>query len=454
MARQDKNLNFTYSTIRWLLTLVICIALSLLAQKTSAQESPLFLTLQESIEIALERNLEVMVAQEEIEVARQQKKEARTNFLPKFSVEYGYVRPSETDITFGGVTFQNSDKNQWRLIGTIDQPLFTGLANLSTYQLAKLGLDVAKIQLERTRLDIILLVKEAYYGILSAARLLEVAEQAVRQLQEGVRVAESFYRVGLSPKVDVLDAEVRLAEAEREVIRSTNDLQVARARLNTILRQSINTPLKVEDVLTTEPYEKTFEDSREIALKYRPELLEAEKNVARSKKEITLVKSDYYPTISWSLEYNRRGDDPTVEGSPYTDREFWEAGATATWTFFEWGKTRYAANQRRAQLRQAEDILQQVKDDVNLEVKTAYLTLQAAEKAVSVAEKSIVSAEENFRISGERYEEQVATATEVLDAQTRLTRAKANYTTALVAFNVARARLIRAMGQEDEYGLE
>ncbi|MGD8989387.1 MAG: TolC family protein, partial [Syntrophobacterales bacterium] len=438
MARQDKNLNFTHSTIRWLLTLVICMALSLLAQKTSAQESPLFLTLQESIEIALERNLEVLVAQEEIEVARQQKKEARTNFLPKFSVEYGYTRPSETEVTFGGVTFENTDKNQWRLIGTIDQPLFTGLANLSTYQLAKLGLDVAKIQLERTRLDIILTVKQAYYGILSAERLLEVAEQSVRQLQEGLRVAESFYRVGLSPKVDVLDAEVRLAEAEREVIRTTNDLQVARARLNTILRQPINTPLEVEDVLSTEPYEKTFEDSREIALKYRPELLEAEKNVARSKKEITLVKSDYYPTITWSLEYNRRGDDPKVNGSPFTDRENWETGATATWTFFEWGKTRYATNQKRAQLRQAEDILEQVKDDVNLEVKTAYLTLQAAEKAVSVAEKSIVSAEENFRISGERYEEQVATATEVLDAQTRLTRAKANYTTALVAFNVAR----------------
>jgi outer membrane protein TolC len=56
----------------------------------------------------------------------------------------------------------------------------------------------------------------------------------------------------------------------------------------------------------------------------------------------------------------------------------------------------------------------------------------------------------HFRISGERYEEQVATATEVLDAQTRLTRARVNYTTALVAFNLTRARLVRAMGLEEE----
>ena len=63
MARQEKNLNFTHLTSRWLLTLGICITLSLLAQKTSAQESPQFLTLQESIRIALERNLELIVAQ-------------------------------------------------------------------------------------------------------------------------------------------------------------------------------------------------------------------------------------------------------------------------------------------------------------------------------------------------------------------------------------------------------
>jgi outer membrane protein len=62
----------------------------------------------------------------------------------------------------------------------------------------------------------------------------------------------------------------------------------------------------------------------------------------------------------------------------------------------------------------------------------------------------VESAEENFRISKERYREQVATATEVLDAQTRLTRARTNHTRALAVFNVAVARLIRAMGIEDE----
>jgi outer membrane protein len=431
-------------------TLVLFAAISLLSQKALAQKTALIMNLEQSIEIALERNLDIKVAEEEIQVAREQTREAMTNFLPKFSAEYGYTRPSETEITFGGVTFENTDQNQWRLDGTIEQPLFTGFANLSTYQLAKLGLDVANIQLERTRLELILRVKEAYFAILGAERLLEVAEQSVRQLEDGVKVAKNFYKVGLSPKIDLLDAEVRLAEAERDLIRTSNDLLVAKARFNTILRLPIDTPVKVEDILSTKPYGKTYESSVEIALHHRPELLEAERNVARADKEVTRVKSDYYPTVTWSLNYHRRGDSPAVNGSPFTDREFWEAGAQATWTFFEWGKTRYAASQRRAQLRQAEQTQEKVKDGVRLEVKTAFLTLQAAEEAVKVALKSIESAEENFRISGERYKEQVATATEVLDAQTRLTRARSNYTTALVAFNVARARLIRAMGLAKE----
>jgi outer membrane protein len=178
--------------------------------------------------------------------------------------------------------------------------------------------------------------------------------------------------------------------------------------------------------------------------------MEAEKNVAKAEKEITLAKSAYYPKVSISGNYYRAGDDPTVDGSGFVDRENWDVMAEATMTFFEWGKTRYAVNEKKSRLRQARQTLQQMVDIVYLEVKTNYLNLQTAERNISVAQKSVESAEENFRISRERYRQQVATATEVLDAQTRLTQARTNYTKALVEFNVARARLIRAMGFEDE----
>jgi outer membrane protein len=431
MVRQGTISAEAQGAIKWLGTLVICITLSLLPQQAPAQKKEPVLTLEESIQLALERNMEVQVAKEEIRFAAQGKNKARTGFLPKLTAQYDYRRLSEATTTVGGITAENADQDQYRFTGTVAQPLFTGFETLSNYQLAKLGLDVAKIQLQKTRLDLILAVKESYFEILRAEKISQVAEQSVRQLQEGVRVAQNFVQVGMRPKVDVLDAETRLGEAELQLIVANNDTAVV-------------------DVLTTESYKRSYESSQQIALQHRPELLEANKNVAIAEKEVTLVKSDYYPDISLSANYYRRGDDPTVDGSDFVDRENWDIVAGATWTFFEWGKTRYATNQQKARLRQAKESLEQIKDGILLEVKTAFLSVQAAYQGIRVAAKSVESAEENFRISQERYKEQVATATEILDAQTRLTQARTNYTNALVVFNLARARLVRAMGLEYE----
>ena len=88
----------------------------------------------------------------------------------------------------------------------------------------------------------------------------------------------------------------------------------------------------------------------------------------------------------------------------------------------------------------------ELNDQITLEIKNAYLILQETESQIVVWQKVIEQAEENFRISEERYKERVATSTEVLDAQTLLTRAKSEYANALGDYNINYARLQRAMG--------
>ena len=449
MIRQGRKSSGLRLTLRWPVVLLVYAGLTILPRGAWCQAEGPVITLQDAIRLALERNLDVQLAREEIDFARNRQNEAGTGFLPKVKADYSYRRPGDSTSKIGGVEFQNEDNNQYRFTGTVEQPIFTGFATLSTYELARLGLDSAKIQLERARLDIILRVKETYIGIIQAEKIRGVAEQSVRQLQENLKVAQNFYRVGLSPKIDVLDAETRLGDAELQLIRATNDVAVRKANLNTVLRQPVDIPVEVEDILTTAPYEKSYEASQETALKHRPEVLDAETQVASAEQQITFARSGYYPTISLAANYYRRGDSPDVDGSPFVEREDWDVVAAATWTLFEWGKTRYAVFQQEARLRQARETLEKVKDTVRLDVKSEYLTLKAAYEAIGVARKAVISAEENFRISQERYKEQVATATEVLDAQTRLTQAKSNYTTAISVFNVEVARLIRAMGSED-----
>ncbi|MGD9037727.1 MAG: TolC family protein, partial [Syntrophobacterales bacterium] len=235
MLRQTTISAGAHDAIKWFGTLVVCMTLTLLPQQSLAQENEPVLTLEESIHLALERNMEVQVAKEEIRYAAQGKNRARTGFLPKLKAEYVYRRLSESTTTVGGISSEFADQDQFRFTGTATQPLFTGFETLSTFQLAKLGLDVAKIQLQRTRLDLILSVKETYFEILRAEKISQVAEQSVRQLQEGVRVAQNFVQVGMRPKVDVLDAETRLGEAELQLIVANNDIGVAKARFNTVL---------------------------------------------------------------------------------------------------------------------------------------------------------------------------------------------------------------------------
>ncbi len=144
--------------------------------------------------------------------------------------------------------------------------------------------------------------------------------------------------------------------------------------------------------------------------------------------------------------YIKQGDNPTVSGSPFVQSDNWDVTAVIKWNFWEWGRTHYLVQERIKQREQVKESLTQIKDLVRLEVKEAYLSLREAEKNIGVAEKTIEQAEENFRINKIRYQEQVATSLEVLDAQTLLAQAKNNYYQALYAYNIYHSRLLKAMG--------
>jgi outer membrane protein TolC len=94
----------------------------------------------------------------------------------------------------------------------------------------------------------------------------------------------------------------------------------------------------------------------------------------------------------------------------------------------------------------AELRLEDYKDSISLEIKQAYLDLFEAEKNIPTTRKAVEQAEENLRVSRERYETQVTTSTEVLDAQALRTRARTNYYRALYSHHLAKARLLRAVG--------
>jgi len=276
--------------------------------------------------------------------------------------------------------------------------------------------------------------------------MLAVALQSVEQLKNHRDTAQSFYDVGIIPKNDLLYAEVQLASGQRNLVKAENGVAVAKARFNTVLRRPVTASVEVEDILTYRPMGGSLEECLQTALERRPEIRSTNLGIRQAEKGVALAKGDYYPSVSLVGNYARAGDTPSVSGSLYEEKDSWYVAAVASWNFWEWGRTRYNVDVRKSRLVQAQDGMVNLTDLISLDVKNAYLYVREAEKQIFVAEKAIEQAEENFRINRERYKEQVATSTDVIDAETLLTQTKSDYSNALSDYSIAIARLERSMG--------
>ena len=427
----------------------------ILFQNASADEGKnKVYTLDESIREALSNNWSVKAKKEKIEESIYGKKKAKADFFPKFSTTYGYTRLDAVEksapTSFGGFTvpgreLNTQDNYQWK--GIITQPLFTGFALESAYELAKLGIDLSEMELELAKLDLALRVKDAYFNILKADRAVQVEEKAVEALASHVKVARSFYKVGMIPINDLLKAEVELANAQYDLVRAQNASKLTRAAFNTTLSRHVNEPVEVEDIISYTPEEGDFEAYLTRALQNRPEIKAIDINMLQTDQQVRLAKSKYYPEVALNYEYIKEGDHLDVSGSNFHDGNSWQVTTVLSWTFWEWGKTRNAVREAESVKSQLMKTRLALIDNVRFEIKQAILDLEQEEKNIPTTKKAVEQAEENLRVSQERYKAQVTTSTEVLDAQTLLTEASVNYYRALYDRNLAKARLQRAMGE-------
>lgn len=412
-----------------------------------AAEKPVeILTLEQTIKNAIEANIGLKSSQEGTKAAQATQKGQKTFFLPTFNATYKYNRYDEAS-TLGGLVL--GSKEDYSFITTVTQPIFTGFANLNQYKIASLGLDVAEINEKLVRQDIIFNAKKIYFSMLEAQKLFDIAQKTVTQLQAHKEVAQNYYQVGMTPLNDLLQAQVEQANAEQELIVAKNNLENAESDLNLLLRRPLDTPVKLDDITEYLSFEQDLDYCFSEADKNRLEIKVAKLEVEIAEKEVTLAKKNYYPSIDLQGSYFNVGTDWNVDGGSGTiDPSGWNILAKASWNFWEWGRTSYGIHEKHSRLSQAQLQKTEILDNIHLQVKKAYLRTQEAEKAIITVEQAIEQAKENFRINEERYKAQVATSTDVLDAQTLLAKTVTNYYKALYTFKTSKAALYRTIGQE------
>ena len=411
-----------------------------------------FYTLEQGIKEAFENNWSVKAKEEKVSESVFAKNEAKAGFLPTFSTSYsythlGFVPSIDTSIFGNDLEFKLGDQDIYQWQATVRQPIFTGFAVTSAYELTKLGIDQSKLDLELERLDLALNVKEAYFNILRADKAVNVAKSAVESLEAHHNVAKNFYDVGMIPVNDLLKAEVELANTQHNLIQAQNASRLARVSFNVLLSRSIDEPFEIEDILIYTKETPDFDSYLEKALKARPEIKALDLTDAQIDQQINLAKSKYYPEVDFTYNYIKAGDTPKVSGSNFQLSSQWQANVGLSWTFWDWNKTRNSVNQTESQKRQLFQTRKSIEDGVKLQLKQAILNLKEAEEKIPTAQKAVDQAEENLRVSEERYKAQVTTSTEVLDAQTLLSQARMNYYNALYDHNLAKAGLLRAVGE-------
>ncbi len=407
-------------------------------------------SLEQTIQTALEENLDLKIAREETEAAEYTRKARKTEFFPTFSASYKYTYHDQERRSLGVLT-RPQDENS--VSATIRQPLFAGLAITNQYQIAELGSDLAQYRQQTARQNIVFDARNAYFSILKAEKIAAVAEQAVAQLTANHKVARDFYQVGMIPYNDLLKAEVELANARQDRIVAENRLKIAQTEFNKLLRRPISAPVTLVDIQDYSTLELDLETCLETSKKERKELVVGDLQVEIAAREVELTRSSYFPTITLEGTYFRNETGFGIgSGEPVgfiDDPDGWDISAMATWELFKWGKTGHSVREKLSRLSQSRHRRSRIQDAIELEVKEAYLRTQDSESNIRAVEKAVEQAKENFRITEQRYAEQMATTTDVLDAQTLLSRTLTNYYNALYDFKISKASLYLTMGLEE-----
>lgn len=403
----------------------------------------------DAVEHALRFNPGLGAQEAESRSSEEGRKSARGAFGPRLGVSYSATKTESKRDPSATMGTKNPKMGVYSWGVEVTQPIFQGFRLLSTYQKVALQADSDKASLRKAELDMTEQVQTAFLEYLKAGENTRSMRDSLTRLREQLRIAQAYFEVGLSPRLDVLQAEVDVSEAESLLIEAENTQATALARLNTLLGFDATAVNTYTGTLKEVGFRYTLEQCLELAYRQRPDLYVAQKAVEIARKSQKEVQSDYYPQIEGYYSMTQSGNTPGMQrsgenGSHVTN---WEVGAQATWNVFEWGTTYYADKQAGWQVTKMRYEQENLKLEVGYDIKSKYLAVQEARKRIAVAQNSVAQATEAYNVALARYHEHVGTNFDVLDASANLTSAQSSLTGAKADYLTALSQIYVAMGE-------
>ncbi|NOX64418.1 MAG: TolC family protein [Chlorobi bacterium] len=331
---------------------------------------------------------------------------------------------------------------------TIEQPLFTGLKLLSLRKAAKYGKEAALVQNTQTMNQKALVIHTAFWNLYKAEKLTEMLRENIKGLEKHLKDTEEFLKNGLATRNDFLKLKVKVSETRTKLIEAENGLEIARAVYNKNLGYPLDQKTEIvvenlDEILKIYDYSSILEE----AINSRSELVSSKYQSLAAEEKITAAKSTWFPQIAaFGSYYYLKVDGTKLLNSDWNN--FWMVGLSVKWDIWDWWKTSSLAEQAEQQYNQIELSKQILKENIEIEVYKNYLSMQSEASKVDVSKLRVESAEENYRITNDKYETQLATSTELIDADSELLDAKTKLITSYINYKIAKVYLEKSIGRK------
>lgn len=339
-----------------------------------------------------------------------------------------------------------SDADQVSLQFRVEQPLFSLYPAYQGYQMQQDGVEMMRLAQKATAQEVRSQVVATYLGALKARKLLAIAKESVDLIGQHLDQAKKFVAAGVAHVSDQLMAEVKLSEARNNVVRAENGLTLAKAGLSLLMGSGAGVEFEVVDIPVEGPVPRVsagLGELLEMAKGRRSEMKILERQADLAERSVNLQWSGYIPQSALVGSYGYQ------HGNTFMPDWSWAVGGVASLTLWDWLKTHDQIQAAKHALREAKEQQEYAREGVLFAVKQAYYDLRTSEQVMVTGEAAIKEAKENHRVAKMKYEAQMATSVDVLDAAVMRAKAETEYFAAVYDYRAALSKLARAVEQDE-----
>ena len=472
----------------WLAVLVVLVGAQSMSAQTPRADT-LALTLQGALERAYSQSEEIGLARNQVELADAEVRSVRAGALPQINGNLGYTKTFESQFASGD-TFEIPDSLQFspdstasvaeRLryleenaglaglgsLGTlfgnlpfgqenaytanigVSQLLFSGGRTGAALRAARAFRESARLQLQEQQADIELSVRTAYYRAQFAQELERISQAAVAQAEQFLEQERLRERTGVASELDVLRAEVALANLRPQLVASRNSAELATLELKRLVNVPATQPLALTTGLEVPPAEVLAATADTVVdLSHRAAVEAAERQVRMREMGVRIARGAFLPDVTFSMSYGRLGypiDPFTFTG--VTWRTDWVASLGVRVPIFDGLRRNAQLDQAQTNLNNARLQLAQLRENVQMQYQQAAGERRRAQETIAARQQTVTQAQRVYDLMVLRYDRGLATQLDVSDARLALLQARTNLAQALSDFYVAEATVTRALG--------